>query len=226
MKAGMKMHSYLTFTGASDILNGNSEQSVADYDRVHDHILGLADTLSNGIIGHFPRPVSARSTRSLVYSGMRKLWEDHVTWTRLYLISAAAGLPDDATSPLSGTRHRRCDQALLRGRSRGQARRTAQGSHPRGADLVAAAKAGARAGGLVDTERFVAGVMHGNRTPSLAKGGRTRVRVTGDLPSRAARKIEEALAWLGVAPGPARSASIWARRPAAGPTCWPSAARG
>ena len=29
-----------------------------------------------------------------VHQAMRKLWQDHVTWTRLYIVSAVAGLPD------------------------------------------------------------------------------------------------------------------------------------
>src|SRR2546423_4046227 len=33
-------------------------------------------------------------TKSEFRAAMRKLWEDHITWTRLFIVSAAADLPD------------------------------------------------------------------------------------------------------------------------------------
>src|ERR1043166_5396061 len=32
--------------------------------------------------------------RTELLMSMRKLWEDHITWTRVYVIDALAGLPD------------------------------------------------------------------------------------------------------------------------------------
>jgi hypothetical protein len=39
-------------------------------------------------------PAAYAHSKSAFHDAMRKLWEDHVTWTRLYIVSAAAGSPD------------------------------------------------------------------------------------------------------------------------------------
>lgn len=75
--------------------------------------------------------VAAPTSRSAFHDAMRQLWEDHITWTRLYIVSAAAGLPDegpaaqrllrnqtdigDAIKPFYGTAAGEGLTALLRG---------------------------------------------------------------------------------------------------------------
>ncbi|MDP2668547.1 MAG: hypothetical protein Q8P07_01815 [bacterium] len=54
MKEGMKMHLDITLAEAVAQLQGKYAESVKDYDKVHEHILGLADLLSSGIIAQFP----------------------------------------------------------------------------------------------------------------------------------------------------------------------------
>ena len=54
MKAAMKMHLDLTLNEATDRLGGHYERDIDDYDKVHQHILGLADVLSTGIERQFP----------------------------------------------------------------------------------------------------------------------------------------------------------------------------
>jgi hypothetical protein len=47
---------------------------------------------------HDHASAAATAKRAAFHDDMRKLWEDHITWTRLYIVSAEAGLPDtDAT---------------------------------------------------------------------------------------------------------------------------------
>ena len=55
MRADMKTHLDQTLAEAADELAGEYEQSVADYEEAHLHILAMADMLSSGIIGQFPK---------------------------------------------------------------------------------------------------------------------------------------------------------------------------
>jgi hypothetical protein len=55
MRAAMKGHLDMTLAEAGHELAGQYAASVADYDEVHHHILGMADVLSDGIVRAFPR---------------------------------------------------------------------------------------------------------------------------------------------------------------------------
>lgn len=55
MKAGMKMHLDMTLAEATARLQGKYADDIQDYDKIHAHILGLADLLSSGIIAQFPQ---------------------------------------------------------------------------------------------------------------------------------------------------------------------------
>jgi LPXTG-motif cell wall-anchored protein len=54
MQDEMKMHLDLTLAEAAAHLKGDYPASVQGYDKVHEHILGMADALSNGIVSQFP----------------------------------------------------------------------------------------------------------------------------------------------------------------------------
>jgi hypothetical protein len=45
-----------------------------------------------------PAPVSASGKAETLQQTMRKLWDDHVVWTRLFIVSTLGGLPDSAAT--------------------------------------------------------------------------------------------------------------------------------
>jgi hypothetical protein len=56
-------------------------------------LVGLAVPRSNSA-----STLVASSKAEAFHDAMRKLWEDHITWTRVFIISAAGDLPDKATA--------------------------------------------------------------------------------------------------------------------------------
>jgi len=129
------------------------------------HVLPLSAcatlAASSALLAARPAPASAAPpTRAAFHDAMRKLWEDHVTWTRLYIVSAAAGLPDkDATTQRLLQNQTDIGNAVAEyyGRSAGDALTALLKSHIlTAADLVAASKAGDKAKAADASRRWYA----------------------------------------------------------------------
>lgn len=97
MQAMMKSHLDLTLEEATARLGEDWTGDVAAYDKVHDEIIEMADMISGGVIQQFPDKFAAAMAskkEAELTLAMDKLWEDHITWTRVYIISVTSGLSD------------------------------------------------------------------------------------------------------------------------------------
>jgi hypothetical protein len=97
MQTMMKDHLDLTLEEATARLNADWASDVAAYDKVHNEILHMADMISDGIIKQFPNKFAKQKASQQEIGltlAMDALWEDHVTWTRIYIISVTSDLPD------------------------------------------------------------------------------------------------------------------------------------
>ncbi|MFB3910523.1 MAG: hypothetical protein ACE15D_19200 [Candidatus Eisenbacteria bacterium] len=57
-------------------------------------LLGFAGCSEDSKSTTMPMPGGETTGEQAFRNDMRKLWEDHITWTRMYIVSAAADLPD------------------------------------------------------------------------------------------------------------------------------------
>lgn len=98
MQEMMRMHLDQTLAEATARLTHDWAGDIVTYDALVVHIVSMADALTAGVATQFPQLVSPSSSMApfarALHLAMRTLWEQHVVWTRVFLIDTIAGLPD------------------------------------------------------------------------------------------------------------------------------------
>ena len=100
----MNRHLDLTLAEATARLTKDYAADVKGYDDVVDHLMTFADFLTEGLFAQFPAivgPSPLSNQNEALHLAMRRLWEDHVQWTRVYIIDQTANLP---STPFSAQR--------------------------------------------------------------------------------------------------------------------------
>src|SRR5687768_16631367 len=96
------MHDHLDHTAAEALARktANYTADVTAFETVHNQILEMADMLTEGIVKQFPNMFSGcalkeskKMTSCDLKSAMRKLWEDHIIWTRNVIFNIIDELP-------------------------------------------------------------------------------------------------------------------------------------
>ena len=137
-------------------------------------------------LGHSQEHADAAEQRGLseqrlaLHDNMRRLWEDHITWTRLFIVSASADLPD---TPATTQRLLRNQQDIgdaikpFYGRAAGDRLTSLLQEHiVVAADLLAGAKAGDQAaverhsGAWYRNAREIADFLHAANPRHWARG--------------------------------------------------------
>jgi hypothetical protein len=95
----LQQHLKLTKQEVEARIGSKWDDDVAAFDLIHTEILTLADVLSDGIAKQRAEvpPVNVQPTSQSAASlklALRRLWADHVIWTREYVVAASVGKPD------------------------------------------------------------------------------------------------------------------------------------
>lgn len=90
-------HIDTTLAQVSARLEGDWAADIRAFDQLEDRNVVIADAITQGLAEAFPEQVAppVRSPeRSATHLELRELWQDRAIWTRAYVVSATAGLPD------------------------------------------------------------------------------------------------------------------------------------